>query len=73
MNLNTLKPALGEKSGKKRVGQRYGLRHLEKHVAEAIMDKVLALVVLQKLDLRVVRCHYKEDCLKLVLLHVSQE
>ena len=45
---------------------------LEKHVAEVIMDKVLALVVLQRLDLRVARCHYKEDYQRLVLLRASQ-
>jgi hypothetical protein len=46
---------------------------LEKHVAEAIKVKVLVLAVLPRLDLRVVRCHYKEDCQKWVLLHASLE
>jgi hypothetical protein len=46
---------------------------LEKHVAEAIKVKALDLAVLQRLDLKVVRCHYKEDCQKWVLLRVFQE
>ena len=72
MNLNTLKPALGAKSGRKRVGRGIGTG-IGKHVAEVIMDKVLALVVLPRLDLRAVRCHYREDCQRLVLLHAFQE
>ena len=72
MNLNTLRPALGEKSGRKRVGRGIG-SGLGKTCGRGHKDKVLVLAVLPRLDLRVVRCHYKEDYRKWVLLHASQE
>ena len=72
MNLNTLKPAEGEKTSRKRVGRGIG-SGMGKTCGRGHKGQKFVLVVLLKSVLKVVRCPYKEDCLKLVLLHAFQE
>ena len=65
MNLNTLKPALGEKTSRKRVGRGIG-SGMGKTAGRGHKGQKSRSGGFSKLVLRVVRCHFKEDCLKLV-------
>jgi len=60
MNLNTLKPALGEKSLRKRVGRGMG-SGMGKTSGRGHKGQKSVQVDLQRLVLRVVKCHFKED------------
>jgi large subunit ribosomal protein L15 len=64
MNLNTLKPAFGEKTSRKRIGRGMG-SGMGKTAGRGHKDKNQDLVVLLRLALRVVRCHFKEGFLRL--------
>ena len=65
MNLNTLKPAIGEKTSRKRVGRGIG-SGMGKTAGRGHKGQNHDLVDFLRLVLKVVRCHFKEDCLRLV-------
>jgi len=64
MNLNTLKPAVGEKTSRKRVGRGIG-SGMGKTAGRGHKGQKSRSGGFSKVGLKVVRCHFKEDCLRL--------
>ena len=72
MNLNKLKPALGEKSDRKRVGRGMG-SGVGKTCGRGHKGQSSRSGGSIKIGFEGGQMHYKEDCQKWVLLHASQE